>query len=352
MVLTLDPAPNAPSYSNPDTFEPDTSNYLAWMKVIRDQLSGIALEKGDFGLGANAVLIGNASVVDASIVTGFYIYDTSAGSSGGPDNVSRGALIHSRRTSAGGESQLLVVETGTGVESGRTFARSRVAGSWSTWKETLITSDKVASNTDVTAGRLLTPGYMGLGGSASIGVTDLNTINANGFYKISSASAGTGNAPTGSGNWEVFHNQFDGNAGSQLAFQAGGNTAGAPIYWRTRGSGIWAPWTRLEAYGGSNPNGRYVRFPDGTQICYHVLSFTDIATATGNLFTTNGEITWNFPAGFSTTNGLNVDASVRFGTAWGTGRTANLSSGLFRGFHPTSITGSFDAELRAFGYYK
>lgn len=47
MTLTLDTAPNAPSYSNPDTFEQDTSAFLAWMKAIRNQLSGQVPEVSD-----------------------------------------------------------------------------------------------------------------------------------------------------------------------------------------------------------------------------------------------------------------------------------------------------------------
>lgn len=79
MVLTLDPAPNAPSYSNPDTFEPDTSNYLAWMKTIRDQLSGQALELYDFGLGTTitAPMLSNIDATDTPI--GWYLFTNGAG---------------------------------------------------------------------------------------------------------------------------------------------------------------------------------------------------------------------------------------------------------------------------------
>ncbi|MGR3593048.1 MAG: pyocin knob domain-containing protein [Limimaricola soesokkakensis] len=196
MVLTLDPAPSAPSYSNPDTFESDTSNYLAWMKTIRDQLSGQALEIGD----------------------------------------------------------------------------------------------KVQSASDTTAGRLLTPGYMGLGGTQAIPVLDLNTISANGFYKIAAANAGSGSAPTGSGNWEVIHNQFDGNAGTQIAVQAGLALSG-PFYWRTRGSGTWNAWKRLDPERGSNPNGEWVRLADGTQICTMTCKVDVTVSSSSQGF--------NFPASFA-----------------------------------------------------
>lgn len=51
---------------------------------------------------------------------------------------------------------------------------------------------------------------------------------------------------------------------------------------------------------GSNANGEFVRFADGTQICWHLPAGVACQTATGGLFTSaGGSQTWTFPAAFS-----------------------------------------------------
>ncbi|WP_171208115.1 MULTISPECIES: DUF2793 domain-containing protein [unclassified Ruegeria] len=50
---------------------------------------------------------------------------------------------------------------------------------------------------------------------------------------------------------------------------------------------------------GSNANGDYVRFADGTQICTVTLSAVDCTNATGALFA-SAVFTWDFPMGFAT----------------------------------------------------
>lgn len=100
-----------------------------------DATSGRLLAVGAYGLGGSAPLIGDASVVNVSIVPGFYTYDTSQSSVGGPAVVQRGILMHQRRTTGGGEVQVLYAETGVGatVIPGAVFTRSRVSGAWSAW---------------------------------------------------------------------------------------------------------------------------------------------------------------------------------------------------------------------------
>ena len=124
MVLTLDPAPNAPSYSNPDTFEPDTSNYLAWMKAIRNQLSGKALEIGDFGLGGAAASY-SGSVDDATLPTGHYFAEST---STGAKPASFGFLLIERRTTGDRGRQIWTNDTG------QTWVRVYAGGAWTAWK--------------------------------------------------------------------------------------------------------------------------------------------------------------------------------------------------------------------------
>lgn len=102
-----------------------------------DATPGRLLRVGDFGLGGNLPLRLNIGVTDSSLPTGIHAYDTTAGSSGGPAHVTRGTLIHARRTGGGGETQLMVVEAGNGaaaIVAGMVLTRSRVAGAWSDWR--------------------------------------------------------------------------------------------------------------------------------------------------------------------------------------------------------------------------
>jgi hypothetical protein len=97
-----------------------------------DTTSGRLLKTGDGGLLGIAPPIGDASVTDNSIAPGFWRYDSTAGSSGGPSAATRGILLHMRRTSGGGEVQLLVAENSN--PPGLLFTRSRVTGAWSDWR--------------------------------------------------------------------------------------------------------------------------------------------------------------------------------------------------------------------------
>lgn len=100
---------------------------------LTDSTPGRLMKVGDFGLGGVTPVIGNASVVDNSIVPGFYNYDSMTGSTGGPAGVIVGLLIHFRRTSGGGETQTLVSEVGSSG-AGAIFTRSRTTGGWTAWR--------------------------------------------------------------------------------------------------------------------------------------------------------------------------------------------------------------------------
>lgn len=106
-------------------------------QTATDTTPGRLMRTGDFGLGGSLPLRLNIGVTDNSLPTGFHAYDTTMGSSGGPANVNRGTLIHARRTSGGGETQIMIVEAGNGaaaIVAGMVLTRSRVTGAWSDWR--------------------------------------------------------------------------------------------------------------------------------------------------------------------------------------------------------------------------
>lgn len=78
--------------------------------------------------------IGDIGVTDNTIVPGTYIYNSATTSTGAPADVTRGQFRHYRRVIAsGGETQEIVVETGTGIAGGTILSRSRVTGAWTDW---------------------------------------------------------------------------------------------------------------------------------------------------------------------------------------------------------------------------
>lgn len=89
---------------------------------------------------------------------------------------------------------------------------------------------------------------------------------------------------------------------------------------------------------GSNANGEYVRFADGTQICSMSISVTDqaIDTAYGALF--QGTRTWSFPAAFAAAPAVSCGLfKWGSGASWsGTGGSASTSTATLRGWDTLS----------------
>lgn len=268
------PVPVPPNSGNPSTFNSDADTFLGWMAHFAqwldeagypdlmglltasgnnlvtplaarltggavtqsavDTAAGRLLKVGDFGLGGVAPTIGNASVTDNSIAPGTYAYGE--GSAGGPSGAAWGTLIHSRRASSGGESQIFIADSG--------------------------------------------------GGGAT--------------------------------------------------------------YTRARSTGAWTAWSRLDAQTGSNANGQYVRFGDGTQICWTVI--TDFATTTvaqGSLFS-SAEEAWTFPAAFSVPPACTGSARSS-SPRWVNARPTSTGAGVARAFSPTSSAAAIIVDLIAIG---
>jgi hypothetical protein len=169
--------------------------------------------------------------------------------------------------------------------------------------------------TDVTAGRLLKVGDFGLGGTG-LSLTDIDDPTTRvGFYRITTASIGT----------------FPPVAGKSATLLHQGHSVGYlsqryqdintdKIYVRYY-NGTWSTWrlvynhntilgTVSQASGvptgalierGSNANGEYARFADGTQICTSPVFVADATTVQGALFKWASDQTWTFPASFIST---------------------------------------------------
>lgn len=135
---------------------------------------------------------------------------------------------------------------------------------------------------DTTSGRLLSVGAFGLGASA-LESTDLDGCDVTGIYR---ADASTLNAPSGSSNWIVLHMKRTSGIFVQLAISRANSSRGRMAV-RASSSGGWSDWSRIYSHQdilgnvnqsggvptgalietGSNANGDYTRWADGTQIC-------------------------------------------------------------------------------------
>ena len=169
-----------------------------------------------------------------------------------------------------------------------------------------------SSATDNTAGALMAVGAFGLGSySVDVGPADANAITANGMYYSSAWTNG----------WYTFghlvHIAISPDYVVQTFYGATQTTKGQAF--RIKDGGTWSAWQSIFHTGnilgpvsqsggiptgaiierGSNANGEYVRFADGTQICTStLLSAGSVNEPIGYAFRT-GEIVWNFPVAFA-----------------------------------------------------
>ncbi|NUB46511.1 DUF2793 domain-containing protein [Fertoebacter nigrum] len=226
--------------------------------------------------------------------------------------------------------------------------------------------------TDSTAGRLLKAGDFGLGGAQAPVLTDLTQAIAPGLYSFAENSA-TGSPGTGS---------FDcallvcgaGVAGAGEAFVALRRSASVTsqrlwIGARMAATGAIA-WTELRHAGnllgavsqsgglptgavierGSNANGSYVRFADGTQICRHAPTVTNIDVLSGGIYMSD-TLGWTFPAVFSGAPVVSGTASVDRGWVARGASAASSTSATLRACRSVSATAVITLHVMAVGQW-
>jgi hypothetical protein len=180
-----------------------------------------------------------------------------------------------------------------------------------------------------------TQGIFGLGAIATPLVTDFFELLRPGFYRFQEATVSNG--PTG---WGAAYNA------TAVVLKAGDTTFEGATILAARGTS--SPTARRFAIGnqnnardtidwaelyhnknlvgtvsqsagvptgavvqrGSNANGEFVRFADGTQICWHSVSIASLAISTGFMggFRSAGQ-DWTFPAAFSANPSMNAYAT-------------------------------------------
>jgi hypothetical protein len=140
--------------------------------------------------------------------------------------------------------------------------------------------------------------------------------------------------------------------GAVTAYTATG--APMPAGYLTTGQVYTAYWTgsswRVDRpiERGSNANGEYVRFEDGTQICIHSITGSATTTAAGSIFT-SGDDSWTFPAAFVSTTGLALAATSNFSGRWINVYAATTTTATIRQFNATSNASTPSLRLLAIG---
>lgn len=256
----------------------------------------------------------------------------------------------------------------------------KVSADGSSWAEaiTIRNSDGIISGNavqsddeDTTAGRLLkmaaNRGPFDLGSSRPrVTSGSLDDVQDGGVTRFLNWNSGATEVPWNYGVGLQFM-AFD-TTGNQLAFRRGADPAMA-----FRGTVTSAPtfsqWREVFHTGnavgsvsvtpgigsaiverGSNANGEYVRFIDGTQICTHELSISNVNTAVGSGFKSSASTNWVFPAGFAagTIPVMNGCANLG-GGVWTTHYCNNPSSGSFTGMSFTSKSAAQTLQVSAIG---
>lgn len=208
---------------------------------------------------------------------------------------------------------------------------------------------------DDTPGKLMTVGAFGLGGEApKLAAADDYDDAPMGFVGNQNGLL-PANAP-GSGSWAGFSTSCNVNVGLQVL--ASGSTQ--DLYHRARdAANSWASWRRVvdtenlvgtvsQSGGvptgavieqGSNANGQYLRFADGTQICSQT-----ITTGTGSAET------WTYPVAFtSAANSVQLtphSASAALATAESAGSATSID---INGWNTSGARVAIDVSAMAIG---
>lgn len=208
---------------------------------------------------------------------------------------------------------------------------------------------------DATPGALLGVGAFGVGGAAiNIEFMDLDVIRPSGWYQCTTST----NGPS-----TKFHGLVQYEKGNQLTKQS--VTDGISTWLRYYSDSAWGVWVKdidsrnqvgsvsegAVVERGSNNQGEYIKFADGTMIC--------TSTSELNFISTNElSTTWAFPMEFTHVSYVNYNATSRQLMEKGTRgsyvtkttTTATVSIFPFTNFVESDADSSL--ELMAFGRWK
>lgn len=155
-------------------------------------------------------------------------------------------------------------------------------------------------------------------GTATVPI-DLNTLILGGTYTGNNLT----NAPSGAGTEWLYIEVLpyvDNKYILQIATWMTNTTANRR-WMRKQVNGVWYPWVQIWSDNsidrGNNANGDYVRYPDGTQICWYSYSAGTIATTNENSGLYRSDtFTLSYPVGFSVTPAASIGMTTPFANGW------------------------------------
>lgn len=231
----------------------------------------------------------------------------------------------------------------------------------------LVGTAVTQTSVDVTSGRILKTGDYGLGQiiEYSGGINTLGDMPT-GFYRVLATATGTFPSGLTAFNMLVIRRGTTPFANSvQVAY---GTNANSDQYMRVWDGSAWSGWLKSYDQGnilgtvsqsggtptgaviqrGSNGNGEFVRFADGTQICTNEINGSGTTTAAGSLYT-SGDDTWTFPQAFTSATGLTVTAAVTATGRWINVSAVTASTATTRQYNTSSSAGTPTIRLMAIG---
>jgi hypothetical protein len=102
------------------------------------------------------------------------------------------------------------------------------------------------------------------------GAVNWNTLTDAGIYEIGSGAFGTGSSNKPPAETQQGHLLVLKTSGATTQVYVP-KSADPGIYWRQYAGSAWSSWATAGVMYGSNSNGFYIRFADGTQICWGVV---------------------------------------------------------------------------------
>lgn len=269
-----------------------------------DVTFGKLLTAGAFGFGAQGAPVPNGSFDNIVAAGSYYLTSAVLAASTLPPGhtFSSGSCLIQFQYNADNAAQILVAH-----HSGKMFTRIKDGGVWQNWREILDSGNKQQNAFDRFSGALLILGAFGLGGSGDT-ITDYSSIPGFSQFVSGGGANVTADAPPNGGAYKpgIVCYRSSSSRSSVLMFTTNG------IAVRNYTDGVpdddWIELSPPER--GSNANGEYVRFADGTQICWGKVSIdhTDELSGPNRL-----RGLWTFPAGFIAPPICEMNCGVEYG---------------------------------------
>jgi len=191
--------------------------------------------------------------------------------------------------------------------------------------------------------------------------TDADALVQTGFYGCGGGANGIPVAVFGT----ILHLQYDSSTTAIQFYWRG--TASNQRWMRRKVSNVWSAWvcnseqllgTVSQSGGvptgavierGSNANGEYVRFADGTLICTRTTGITQTVTAAvGSVFASSTEFIASFPATFVNAE-IGLAYSVATSARWGMGRAFSATGYALRQWSAASSSADVSGAMMAIG---